>query len=523
MIAYASNGWALKMMAVSITPELALEGLNTYAGGLGVLEGDKLLEADKLNIEYRVLTLFYNKGYVSYQFDSSCNPIAKPQKKVSPQGILTLEGKFKINLRNEEISIRAWAKKLKRAKAVFFEAESPSWARDLTKRVYIEGRPEEKYLKYILLAKASAAYIRNFIGLKRVKVIDLQEAYTALLILALPEFNRFRFVIHTPGPWGHPKFPAKIIRNEFNVNLNKDTITLTEIGLKKASKVFTVSKRHYEVMRKVFPDYSNKMESVTNGISLDRWMHPLIKGLAFRKDNCSFTLDDLWNVHITIKKELLRKLGILREFQQHLERKPIILWARRITKYKRPYFVIRFIKEVGKELDALFILSGKAHPADKEGLNYMKEFMCLSRNLNNVVYVPDYDISKAKLLVSGSDLHLFTPFPGWEACGTSYMKTSINGVPTLSSRDGGALELIKDGMNSWFFGSEAKELIDIFHDPRAKELDERDYMDFKERLESILELYGKRSFKEISLNILRDSLKFANIRRVLNKYYGELG
>jgi len=30
------------------------------------------------------------------------------------------------------------------------------------------------------------------------------------------------------------------------------------------------------------------------------------------------------------------------------------------------------------------------------------------------------------------------------------MKSMVNGVPVIAARDGGALEVIKDGYNGWF-------------------------------------------------------------------------
>ena len=230
---------------------------------------------------------------------------------------------------------------------------------------------------------------------------------------------------------------------------------------------------------------------------------------------------EFWEAHLRVKQDLLSYLRRTKKVRGGLS-VPIVLWARRITRYKRPYFISRFIKEVGKDLNAFFLLGGKAHPNDKEGIEFMKDFAKLSRIYSNVFFVPDYDIRKAKLMLSGSDIHLFTPFPGWEACGTSYMKTSVNGVPTLSSRDGGALEIFRDGYNSWFFGEELAELIDIYKEPRAKSVDEDDYRDFKSKLSKLIDTYGSKSFREVAVNALKTSINSVSINRVLREYYNEL-
>ncbi|MEM2450024.1 MAG: hypothetical protein QW119_04885, partial [Candidatus Methanomethylicaceae archaeon] len=93
---------------ISVTPDIALENGNTYAGGLGVLEGDKFYAASRLGINYFVLAPYYENGYVDYDFDLNLNPIPKPQPQ--PQDFLKnleLCDEFNINLRNEIIKIQA--------------------------------------------------------------------------------------------------------------------------------------------------------------------------------------------------------------------------------------------------------------------------------------------------------------------------------------------------------------------------------------------------------------------------------
>ena len=56
---------------------------------------------------------------------------------------------------------------------------------------------------------------------------------------------------------------------------------------------------------------------------------------------------------------------------------------------------------------------------------------------------------------------MFTPFSGWEACGTSYMKALVNGIPVLSSRDGGVIEIVEDGVNGRLFGEDIHDFTNI--------------------------------------------------------------
>jgi len=53
-----------------------------------------------------------------------------------------------------------------------------------------------------------------------------------------------------------------------------------------------------------------------------------------------------------------------------------------------------------------------------------------------MVFLPNYDINVARMMVSGCDVWLNTPRRPREASGTSGMKASMNGLPNLSILDG---------------------------------------------------------------------------------------
>jgi glycogen phosphorylase len=59
-----------------------------------------------------------------------------------------------------------------------------------------------------------------------------------------------------------------------------------------------------------------------------------------------------------------------------------------------------------------------------------------TEGINSVVFVPDYDIHVARLMVAGCDIWLNTPRRPREASGTSGMKAAMNGLPNVSILDG---------------------------------------------------------------------------------------
>ena len=71
-----------------------------------------------------------------------------------------------------------------------------------------------------------------------------------------------------------------------------------------------------------------------------------------------------------------------------------------------------------------------------------------------IVYLENYDMTLARLMISGVDLWLNTPLPPYEASGTSGMKAALNGVPSLSVLDGWWIEGCFEGSTGWAIGSD---------------------------------------------------------------------
>ena len=69
------------------------------------------------------------------------------------------------------------------------------------------------------------------------------------------------------------------------------------------------------------------------------------------------------------------------------------------------------------------------------------------------VYVENYDMDFAKLMVPGVDVWLNTPRQPDEASGTSGMKAALNGVPSLSILDGWWIEGCVEGKTGWAVGT----------------------------------------------------------------------
>ena len=114
------------------------------------------------------------------------------------------------------------------------------------------------------------------------------------------------------------------------------------------------------------------------------------------------------------------------------------------------------------------VLAGKAHPRDEEAKRSLQRLFGLKYArviAERVVFLDDYDLASAALLVRGCDVWLNLPRPPLEASGTSGMKSAVNGGLQLSVLDGWWAEGF-DGTNGWGLPG------DVDHDHHAQ--DERD-------------------------------------------------
>jgi starch phosphorylase len=131
-------------------------------------------------------------------------------------------------------------------------------------------------------------------------------------------------------------------------------------------------------------------------------------------------------------------------------------FARRVPTYKRLTLMLRDPDRLrGLLLDAdrpiQVVVAGKSHPADEGGkalIQQIVRFVDDPAVRHRIVFLPDYDMSMARYLYRGCDVWLNNPVRPLEACGTSGMKSALNGGLNLSIKDGWWDECY-DGSNGW--------------------------------------------------------------------------
>src|SRR5207249_4265031 len=103
------------------------------------------------------------------------------------------------------------------------------------------------------------------------------------------------------------------------------------------------------------------------------------------------------------------------------------------------------------------VMAGKAHPADNEAKLILQRVFMVKLSADDAersVFLEDYGMGMAALLVSGCDVWLNLPRPPLEASGTSGMKAALNGGLNLSVLDGWWAEAY-DGTNGWAIEGDA--------------------------------------------------------------------
>lgn len=122
----------------------------------------------------------------------------------------------------------------------------------------------------------------------------------------------------------------------------------------------------------------------------------------------------------------------------------VLGFARRFATYKRAHLMFSNLDRLRELVNSqnrpvIFLFAGKAHPADGGGQDLIRHIIDVSKRdefVGKVIFLEDYNMEMAKLLVQGVDIWLNTPTRPLEASGTSGMKAAMNGVVNFSVLDG---------------------------------------------------------------------------------------
>jgi starch phosphorylase len=306
-------------------------------------------------------------------------------------------------------------------------------------------------------------------------------------------------------------------------------LNMTFLALNLSHYVNGVAKRHQEVSQQMFGRYP--IDAITNGIHVATWATPAFQALfdraipGWREDNASLRYAlkiprrSVQAAHLEAKRTLLDRVRH-DSGRTMSEEQFTIGFGRRATPYKRAGLLLRDaerLSRLAREVGPIQIVyAGKAHPRDEAGKDTIREIVATFARLGQSVsgvYLADYDMDLAKLMISGVDLWLNTPEPPLEASGTSGMKAAVNGVPSLSILDGWWLEGHVEGVTGWAIGSRSQ--------PRTGPDGVQDAENLYEQLERvILPLYYERpdEYVDVMRHAIALTGSFFNTHRMLQQY-----
>ncbi|GAA4345596.1 alpha-glucan family phosphorylase [Angustibacter luteus] len=264
------------------------------------------------------------------------------------------------------------------------------------------------------------------------------------------------------------------------------------MGLRLGGRANGVSQLHGEVSRTMFdglwPGFDDRevpITSITNGVHAPTWVDHRVFDLAEKHLGTRLVADanvwddvprvpaaEVWGARREMREQLV--LEARRRLRSSWLRRgasgaelgwienvldPDVLtigFARRVPTYKRLTLMLRDPDRLRAlllhpERPIQLVIAGKSHPADDKGKSLIQEIVRFADDpavRNRIVFLPNYDIAMAQYLYPGCDVWLNNPLRPFEACGTSGMKSALNGGLNLSILDGWWDEWF-DGENGW--------------------------------------------------------------------------
>ena len=541
-------------MEVGVDPRIP-----TYSGGLGVLAGDTLRQAADLHVPMVGVTLLQRRGYLHQRLDASGHQSESPTL-WRPEDLLDAQPqRVSITIEDREVQIRTWCFLVEGVTGhtipLYFldtdvEGNDP-WDRSLTGQLY-GGDERYRLCQEVVLGIGGLTALRA-LGHGPDLQHHMNEGHSSLLALALLERQlrerplrqateadvevvrtRCIFTTHTPVPAGHDMFPLELVHSvlgddrtevlqRFGI-IRDGKLNMTHLAMRFSRYINGVAMQHGEVSRNMFHFPIN---AITNGVHAITWTSPPFRELfdrhipAWRRDNLylryalKIPLDEIRATHAEAKQRLCAEI----DHRQGLRLDPGVFtigYARRATVYKRATLIVqdlerlrRLSREVGR---VQLLFAGKAHPHDTGGKELIRDIFAASAQTGadlRIAFLENYEIELALKLVAGVDLWLNTPRRPQEASGTSGMKAALNGVPSLSVRDGWWVEGHQEGVTGWDFG-------DSFEPDSPAELDS-----LYDKLERVIVplYYGQpQEYAMVMRNAIALNGSFFNTQRMLLQY-----
>lgn len=422
-----------------------------------------------------------------------------------------------------------------------------------------------------------------FLGLERIRELVQNQGLTFQQALEVTRASCV-FTTHTPVPAGHDAFGFDMMDKYFGhywgqLGINREaflqfarqdqpwgaTFSMTVLALRCSGQANGVSKLHGEVSREMWtwlwpgtPAAEVPIGHITNGVHTETWLSPALCPLFDKYLGADWRMriddpalwqgvynipdEELWSALQEGKERLFRfmearatnrayRMGEgparLKQIATFFSPNTLVIgFARRFATYKRATMIFSDVERIkrlvsNRERPVMILFSGKAHPADEPGKEFIRQICQIAQHPDfehKVMFIEDYDMNIGRYLVQGVDVWLNNPRRPREASGTSGQKAALNGCPNLSVLDGWWAEGY-DGRNGWSIGEER-----MYKDEATQ--DAADALSLYTTLEDeVVPAYYQRDDDGISrrwLNITRASMSSAgwlfSMARMIKEY-----
>jgi starch phosphorylase len=283
-------------------------------------------------------------------------------------------------------------------------------------------------------------------------------------------------------------------------------IRMANLAIVGSFSVNGVAELHTQILKdKVFPDFyqfePNKFNSKTNGITQRRWLkkaNPFLSEVISDKIGKGWITDlyelkkleqfaenidflELWSEAKWINKTRLIKY-IEKNYSIKINPHSIFdVQIKRFHEYKRQLLnvihTVAMYNRIKQNPDIEFvprtmIFAGKAAPGYFVAKTIIKLIHSIADTINNdpfigdklkVVFLKNYSVTLAELIIPASDLSEQISTAGYEASGTGNMKFQLNGALTIGTLDGANIEMMEEmgRENIYIFGLTSDEVSNL--------------------------------------------------------------